>query len=143
MVEASASKSQDLQVLARFYESQKKWDLAEKTYLEAVDASAQEDARPLISLGGYYARRRSYDKALEAMKKAAEIKKDDLNIYFNRDEIYKARFFLLSKNKYADIFLKNDIQCAYFSNKENTQSDIFIFNNECKKMVFNRFGLKY
>jgi tetratricopeptide (TPR) repeat protein len=80
MIQASASKSQDLQILARFYESQKRWDQTEKTYLEAVDASPPGDVTALLNLGGYYARRQSYDKALEAVQKAAEIKEDDPNI---------------------------------------------------------------
>jgi tetratricopeptide (TPR) repeat protein len=37
----------------------------------------------LINLGAYYGRMKSYDKALEAMEKAAERKKDDLNIRFH------------------------------------------------------------
>ncbi|UCF56016.1 MAG: tetratricopeptide repeat protein, partial [Deltaproteobacteria bacterium] len=56
------------------------WDDAEKTYLDAVDASPEEDVGPLLNLGSYYARRKSYDKALESLQGAAEIRKDDPNI---------------------------------------------------------------
>jgi tetratricopeptide (TPR) repeat protein len=80
MIQASESNYQDLHVLAVFYESRKRWHEAEKTYLEAVDASPREDVMSLIQLAGYYARRKSYDKALDSLNKAAEVKKDDLNI---------------------------------------------------------------
>ena len=48
--------------------------------MEAADSSTMEDTMPLMNLGAYYARRKSYDQALEAMQRAAEIKQDDLNI---------------------------------------------------------------
>jgi tetratricopeptide (TPR) repeat protein len=47
---------------------------SEKAYLEAVNSAPEEDVVPLKNLGGYYARRKLYDKALEAMEKAAAIK---------------------------------------------------------------------
>jgi tetratricopeptide (TPR) repeat protein len=80
MIQASATRYQHLPVLGRFYESRKKWDQAEKIYLESVESAPKEDVAPLMNLGGYYARRRSYEKALEALKKASALKKDDPNI---------------------------------------------------------------
>jgi tetratricopeptide (TPR) repeat protein len=80
MIQASKSRHRDLQVLARFYESRKQWKNAEKSFLEAVDVSPKEDVAALVNLGGYFARRGFYDKALQAMQKAEKIKKDDLNI---------------------------------------------------------------
>jgi tetratricopeptide (TPR) repeat protein len=80
MLRSSGSSYQNLNVLALFYESRKQYDQAEKTYLQAVDAAPKEDATPLINLGAYYARMKSYDKALEAMEKAAGRRKDDLNV---------------------------------------------------------------
>jgi tetratricopeptide (TPR) repeat protein len=83
MLEASGSSYQNLSVVALFYESAKKYDLAEKTYLQAVEAAPKEDVAPLMNLGAYYARTKSYEKALEAMQKAKERKPDDLNVQVN------------------------------------------------------------
>ena len=80
MIQSSKSRSQDLQLLARFYESQEKWNQAEKTYSEAVDASPQGNVAALMNLAGYQARRQNYDKALETMQNALDIRKGDLNI---------------------------------------------------------------
>lgn len=80
MIEASGPKYQNLYILARYYESRGKLDQAEKIYLEAAGSAPEEDVAPLINLGSFYARRKSYDKALKALQEAAEIKKDDLNI---------------------------------------------------------------
>ncbi|MDY6881005.1 MAG: tetratricopeptide repeat protein [Thermodesulfobacteriota bacterium] len=80
MVKAPGTKHRKLVILARFYESRKNWDLAEKTYLLALDVAPKEDVSSLMSLGAYYVRRKSYDKALEYFKRAAEAKKDDLDI---------------------------------------------------------------
>ncbi len=88
MIKASDSDYRNRYELARFYESRKKWDQAEKSYVGAVDSAAEEDVVPLISLAGYYSRRKSFVKALEAMQKAAEIKKDDLNIRVGIAQIY-------------------------------------------------------
>jgi Tfp pilus assembly protein PilF len=83
MLEVSGSTSQNLLVLALFYESTKRLDQAEKTYLQAVEAAPKEDIAPLMNLSTFYARMKSYDKALAAVKKAAEIKKDDPNVMVN------------------------------------------------------------
>ena len=80
MIRSSGSEYQNLSILARFYESREEWELAEKTYLQAADFSTMEDTGPLVNLGAYYARRKSYDQALEALRRASEIKQDDLNI---------------------------------------------------------------
>jgi tetratricopeptide (TPR) repeat protein len=80
MLRSSGASHQNLNVLALFYESRKQYDRAEKTYLQAVDAAPEGDVTPLINLGEYYGRMKSYDKALEAMEKAAERRKGDLNI---------------------------------------------------------------
>lgn len=52
------------------------------------------------------------------LKQFLQIKNTNLKIQFDRSEIYKARFFLLSDNNYVSNFLKNDIPCVFFSNKE-------------------------
>lgn len=88
MIQAAGSTYQTLHVLALFYESTKKFELAEKTYLQAVEAAPQGDVTPLMNLAGYYARMKSYDRALEAMQKAAEIKKDDPNVLVNMAELH-------------------------------------------------------
>ena len=80
MIQASGARYQNLQVLARFYETTRKWGQAEKTYLESVNSAPEEDVEPLMNLGGYYTRRKLYDKALEAMQWAAAVKEDDSNI---------------------------------------------------------------
>jgi tetratricopeptide (TPR) repeat protein len=87
MLKVSGSTSQNLLVLALFYESTKRSDLAEKTYLQAVVAAPKQDITPLMNLSTFYARMKSYDKALAAVKKAAEIKKDDPNVMVNLAEL--------------------------------------------------------
>jgi tetratricopeptide (TPR) repeat protein len=80
MIQALGAKHQNFYILASFYESIGQWDRAEKTYIEAVHHGPQEHITPLMNLGGYYARRNFYEKALETMQKAATINKNDLNI---------------------------------------------------------------
>jgi Tfp pilus assembly protein PilF len=87
MLKASGSNSQNLLVLALFYESTRKLDQAEKTYLQAVEAAPKEDIAPLMNLSAFYARLKSYDKALAAVKKAAEIKKDDADVMVKMAEL--------------------------------------------------------
>jgi tetratricopeptide (TPR) repeat protein len=87
MIQASGSTYETLHVLALFYESSKKYEQAENTYLKAVEAAPQGDVTPLMNLAAFYARRKSYDRALEAMHKAAEIKKDDPNVLVNMAEL--------------------------------------------------------
>jgi tetratricopeptide (TPR) repeat protein len=88
MVDASESKHQDFLILAQFYESRESWAKAERTFLNAVDASPKEDVTALVHLGRYYARRRSYDKALESLEKAAEIRENDLDISATIAQVY-------------------------------------------------------
>lgn len=88
MIQAAGSTYETLHVLALFYESRKNYELAEKTYLQAVEAAPQGDVTPLMNLAGYYARMKSYDRALEAMHKAADIKKDDPNVLVNMAELH-------------------------------------------------------
>lgn len=87
MIQVTGSTSEALLVLALFYESTKKFEEAEKTHLQAVAAAPQGDVAPLMNLATYYARMKSYDRALEAMRKAAEIKKDDPNVLVNMAEL--------------------------------------------------------
>jgi tetratricopeptide (TPR) repeat protein len=87
MIQAAGSNYETLQVLALFYESSRKHDQAEQTYLKAVQVAPQGDVAPLMNLAAFYARMKSYDRALEAMHKAAEIKKDDPNVLINMAEL--------------------------------------------------------
>lgn len=83
MAESIESKYQGVNVLASFYESRNRLDDAEKQYLKAVELAPAQDIAPLINLGAFYARQRSYEKALDAMQKASAIKNDDTNILMN------------------------------------------------------------
>jgi tetratricopeptide (TPR) repeat protein len=87
MIKATGSNPRNLSTLALFYESTKKYEEAEKTYLQAVEAAPKEDTGPLMGLSAYYSRTKSYDKALATVQRAAEIKKDDLNIQVSMAEI--------------------------------------------------------
>jgi len=87
MIQTSGSTYETLHVLALFYESTKKFELAEQTYLKAVEAAPQGDVMPLMNLAAYYARMKSYDRAMEAIQKAEEIKKDDPNVLVNMAEL--------------------------------------------------------
>ena len=53
-----------------------------------------------------------------------------LNIYFQRDEIYKSKFYLIPKDDYNSVFINNDIQCVTFSNKEKTIKNDFVFDEK-------------
>jgi tetratricopeptide (TPR) repeat protein len=85
--QAEEELKKNLLVLALFYESAKRQDQAEKTYLQAVEAAPKDDITSLMNLSAYYARMKSYDKALAAVQKAAEIRKDDLNLLVNMAEL--------------------------------------------------------
>jgi tetratricopeptide (TPR) repeat protein len=87
MIKATGSTPRNLSTLALFYESTKKYEQAERMYLQAVEAAPKEDTGHLMTLSAYYARKKSYDKALATVQKAAEIKKDDMNIQVSMAEI--------------------------------------------------------
>jgi tetratricopeptide (TPR) repeat protein len=80
LIDASGPNYQNLYALALFYESTKRPEEAEKTYLQAAESASEGEVAPFMSLGAFYARQKSYDKALEAMNKALSVKKDDLNV---------------------------------------------------------------
>jgi tetratricopeptide (TPR) repeat protein len=80
MIQAGGENYSNLQILALFYESTGQWEKAEKTYRSCVDSSPKEDVSPLMSLGGFYARRGLYERALAAMSRALEIRKGDLEV---------------------------------------------------------------
>lgn len=80
MIAEGGASYPNLQILAFFYESTGQWDMAEKTHIQCIDSSSKEDPGPLVNLGGFYARRNAYEKALEAMGKALDMKKGDLEI---------------------------------------------------------------
>ncbi len=80
LIQTSEAPYQELFILAQYYETREAWDQAEKTYLQAVDDAPEEDVGPMMNLGGFYARQKPYEKALETVQRAEEIKKDDLNI---------------------------------------------------------------
>lgn len=108
MIKATGSTPRNLSTLALFYESTKKFDEAEKTYLQAVDAALKEDTGPLMNLSAYYARTKAYDKALAAVQKAAEIKKDDLNIQVSMAEIQLDSNQLKNAESTVDKVLEKD-----------------------------------
>jgi tetratricopeptide (TPR) repeat protein len=80
LIQASEAPYQELFILAQYYETREAWDQAEKIYLQAVEDAPEEDVGPIMNLGGFYARQKSYEKALDTLQRAEEIKKDDLNI---------------------------------------------------------------
>ena len=87
MIEATGESYQSLLLLARFYESRGVWEQAEENYKKAVSGAPREDVVPLMNLASYYGRRKSYDKALEQIEKAAEIRKNDLNILVSKAQL--------------------------------------------------------
>jgi tetratricopeptide (TPR) repeat protein len=80
LMTALGEDGEGLTLLARFYESRENWPEAEKNYLKAVAVSPKEDVGALMNLAGFHARRKSYEQALDAVRKAAEVRKDDLDI---------------------------------------------------------------
>jgi Tfp pilus assembly protein PilF len=102
------SDHQDRLILARFYESAKKWDQSESTYIEAVQTAPEEDIVPLFNLAGYYARRKSYPQALETLEKAAAIKKDDPNVLVSIAQLHFDFQKLSEAETAVDIVLERD-----------------------------------
>ncbi|MEJ2726501.1 MAG: tetratricopeptide repeat protein, partial [Deltaproteobacteria bacterium] len=80
LIDASGTNYQNLYALGLFYESTKRLKEAEKTYVQAAESAPEGEIAPFMGLGAFYARHKSYDKALEAMNKALAVKKDDLNV---------------------------------------------------------------
>jgi tetratricopeptide (TPR) repeat protein len=109
MIESSGSNSQNLYTLARFYESQQKWDLAEKIYLQIIDSSSQEEIVPLMNLGAYYNRRNNYDKALEAMEKARAVKTDDLTVLMSIAQLHFDHRHMDESEEIVDKTLEKDV----------------------------------
>jgi len=131
MIEAEGENYRNLQILALFYESTGQWEKAEKTQLLSADSSTKDDINPLMSLGGFYARRNSYEKALAAMNRALEIKKGDLEILSSIAQLqFDCRHFeeaaanadkVLEKDKghLGANFLKGRL---YLANKESSRA---------------------
>ena len=88
MIRSSGSEYQNLSILARFYESREEWELAEKTYLQAADFSTMEDTGPLVNLGAYYARRKSYDQAISQYEAILKKNPEYLAAYMALGTIY-------------------------------------------------------
>ena len=65
--------------LARFQESQGRFEQAEQTYLEA-SLNAPKNSDALVNLGSFYARQKKNDKALEIFLRALDLDKDNLDI---------------------------------------------------------------
>jgi len=83
-----ASEYNNLARLAIFLERHGKWNLAEKFYLEGAAKVPARETAPLMDLGAFYARRHAYDKALQTMQKALEIRKNDPTILVNIARVY-------------------------------------------------------
>ena len=99
MILTSDSTYQALHVLASFYESTQKFAQAEQTYVKAVEAAPQGDVAPLIILAAYYGRMGSYERALQAMQKVAEIRKDDLDVLVSIGQLH----FYFNKVQEAEV----------------------------------------
>jgi tetratricopeptide (TPR) repeat protein len=80
MIDVGGATYANLEILALFYESTEQWEKAEKTHLRCIDSAPKDDTAPLMNMAGFQARRNQYEKALELMQKALEIKKGDLEI---------------------------------------------------------------
>jgi len=97
MVRSPGETSEKFTDLAGFYERRHKWDQAETAYRKAVDAAFGKDVKTLMNLGDFYARRKSYEKALETMQQALALQPDDLQdllkiarLHFNHHRIAAA-----------------------------------------------------
>ena len=88
MVRRSDAPHLDLAVLAGFYESRGKWDLAEKAHLRAVDEAPEAETTPRVRLGGFYARQGSYEEAVAAMEGALRIREEDVNLRLGLAEVH-------------------------------------------------------
>ncbi len=73
--------------LAHFYESRKKFDLAEKNYLKAIE-STPKAIMPHMNLAEYYVRRNQRDKAIKYMLNAITLKKDHPLLLTGLAQIY-------------------------------------------------------
>jgi tetratricopeptide (TPR) repeat protein len=108
MIQAAGENYPNLQILAFFYESTGQWDQAEKTHLLCADSVPKEDVSPLMSLGSYYARRNSYDKAVASMSKALEIRKGDLEVMSSIAQLHFDFKHFEEAGRTADRILEKD-----------------------------------
>ena len=76
---------------------------------------------------------------LVLLKNYFNIDKGNLNIDFNRREIYTSRFFLLPHDNYESAFIDSGIPCVRFSNKTSTISNVTIFDNLYQGKLTNYF----
>lgn len=98
LIDISKNRYDYLAKLGTFFETHRKWEMAEKVYQRAVASADVQDPAPLMNLGTYYARRQLNDKALETMQLALEKNPEDATIlafiaktHFDMDHPQKAR----------------------------------------------------
>jgi len=108
MMEISGRDSRNFYMLARFYESRGNQDQAERTFLEAVESSPQGEILSLMNLAAYYARVKNYDKALEAMIRALDVKPDDPDVLVNMAKLHFDFKKIKEAESTVDIVLKKD-----------------------------------
>jgi len=89
---------------------------AEESFKEAVKYAPNDDVGPLMNLGGYYARRGDYQKALESMEKANKIKKDNTNILVSMAQLHLDFKYLEEAREKVDKVL--DIDSGNIQNKK-------------------------
>ncbi|MBW2000062.1 MAG: tetratricopeptide repeat protein [Deltaproteobacteria bacterium] len=108
MIQNSGPSYQNLLVLAHFYETYERWKEAEEAYVKAADNRPREDIGPLESLAAYYARRKSYDKAMEVIMRALDTRKGDLNLLFVIAQLQFDSNHLQDADSTLDKILKKD-----------------------------------
>ncbi len=76
-----------LPVLACYHETMGDWKEAESAYRAAAESASAQDVSPLLDLAAFYARRGAFDRAVEAVDRAATIREHDLDVRVHKAEI--------------------------------------------------------
>ncbi len=73
------------------------------------------------------------------LKKFLEINRKYYGIYFNRDEIYQARFDIKTEDSIASLFLKQKINAVLFYNRDEKYDNEIYFDNNSEKNLSEFF----
>ncbi len=112
--------------LARFYETVKQFDQAEKNYEEAI-VSAPRSATPLMNMSEYFVRRNDKDKALAYIEKAVDKKKDNPFIKTGLAKVYFQFNMMEQAEETVDNVLK---RYSNYSDAINLKGRILMAKND-------------
>ncbi len=107
IAETPGKKFLKLTNLARFMESQGRYDAAEAGFQDAVDA-APDNVFTHLNLAGFYTRRNQKDQALKTMEKARALEKETKTVLTEMGRIYRHFGMIQEAEKVLDTVLRQD-----------------------------------